>query len=45
MIYNKNKWRGQNKLGIILTKLREDLKKEIENSYALIIKRWQSVTF
>lgn len=25
-IYDKRKWRGQNKLGIILTKLREDLK-------------------
>jgi len=27
-IYDKKNWRGQNKLGVILTKLREDLKQE-----------------
>ncbi len=34
-IYDKRKWRGQNKLGIILTKLREDLKQE--NKYIKLI--------
>lgn len=29
---NKSKWKGQNLLGFILTKVREDIKQEIENA-------------
>jgi len=36
-IYDRKKWRGQNKLGIILTKLREDLKQE--NRYGTLINK------